>query len=314
MISFIVPARNNSELTSKCLFALEHSVNILRLNAQFILIDDCSDSGEGIIDVFISFKLRQPRSRIIRFKSNQHYTGVFTIGIYHATGNNVFFLSNDMMITPSFLVTVLGVAALDDSYGIVRGTSVHTDSHPEHTLHPPISLRSYDDILRFSEMVAAINGLHHVEDQVLSGDAVLISRRLIDRIGVLDTRFFGYFGDIDYGLRAHLAGYKLVCAKGAWLHHDGAGHLKREAKGNDEYFNIVHARRMALVSSAYTEFRGKWSTDLPERYSELPSLHFFEIAERNADKVDLMCKAPASLLNEVEYVSSLSGRCEGSGS
>ena len=34
---------------------------------------------------------------------------------------------------------------------------------------------------------------------------------------------FGYFGDIDYGVRAHLAGFKLVCAKGAWLFHE-TGH------------------------------------------------------------------------------------------
>jgi hypothetical protein len=48
----------------------------------------------------------------------------------------VFFLSNDMYITPTFFSTVLSVAVLSSEFGIVRGTSNHTDSHPEYKIVP----------------------------------------------------------------------------------------------------------------------------------------------------------------------------------
>src|SRR5262249_41100383 len=152
---------------------------------------------------------------------HQHYTGVFSIGLHLARGDNVLFVSNDMLMTPSFLTALISVSALRADIGIVRGTSNYVDSHPEHGVAAPTDLRAYKDVENFSRIVLERNGLASTEDRELSADAVLIKRSVIERIGVMDLRFFGYFGDIDYGMRAHAAGFKLVCAKGAWLFHKG---------------------------------------------------------------------------------------------
>ena len=77
---------------------------------------------------------------------------------------------------------------------------------------------------------------------------------------MLDTRFFGYFSDVDFGCRADLAGFKLVCAKGAWLYHHGAGHVKGELeKRKTTSYEALHKERMGLVNDAYQEFRKKWN-------------------------------------------------------
>jgi len=230
LLSVIVPARNDAVSTRECLSAAVSSLDALNLPCEFVLIDDASDPADGIAQVFRDSRAAASKHhfKIVRAREHLHYTGVFSLGIHLAEKERVFFLSNDMIITPQFFSAVLGVAALSREFGIVRGTSNYCDSHPEHALAPPGFIRRYTDIVSFSQASFEINGLAHTEDRVLSGDAVLISRALIDRIGVLDLRFFGYFGDVDYGLRAHLAGFKLVCAKGAWLWHKGAGHVKAE--------------------------------------------------------------------------------------
>ena len=199
-----------------------------------------------------------------------------------------------MVITPKFFTAVLGVAALSHDFGIVRGTSNFCDSHPEHSVVvPPNFLRRYNDVASFSQAIFEIKGLAFAEDRVLSGDAVLISRSLIDRIGVLDLRYFGYFGDVDYGLRAHLAGFKLVCAKGAWLWHKGAGHLKADAIKKKQDFSNSHTERMKLVENAYQVFRQKWDPSLPATYSQLALLDLFPMAEKNAARIDLKYEFPA---------------------
>ncbi len=284
-----MPARNDGVATRECLASAVTALNSLNLRCEFVLIDDASDPADGIQEVFKSTRAAasQHRFRIVRTREHLHYTGVFSLGLHLSSEERVFFLSNDMVITPHFFAAVLGVAALRRDIGIVRGTSNYCDSHPEHVVIPPDFLTRYTDVASFSQAMFEIRGLSFVEDSVLSGDAVLISRSLIERIGVLDLRFFGYFGDVDYGLRAHLAGFKLVCAKGAWLWHKGAGHVKAEANTKKRDLSILHRERMRLVDNAYQVFREKWDPSLPGSYAALQSLHLFPMVEKNVGRVDL---------------------------
>jgi len=302
-LSVIIPARNDGGMTGACLDAALHSVAELGLVCEFILIDDASEPEEKILPVFLSARAigSAHEFKIVRSNIHQHYSRVFSIGLHVSTGNRVFFLSNDMWVTPTFIESLLRVSALEPKFGIIRGTSNHTDSHPEYLVVPDVMPRNYGEIEAYSQQVFAANGLGWREDKVLSGDAVLIKRSVIDTIGVVDPRFFGFFGDIDYGMRAHLAGYKLVCAGGAWLYHSGGGYLRRESEQRGEPdVGLAFQRRMELVQQGYREFREKWGGDLPPRFADLKSMEFFPTAEARARHVPLRCELPATFLKDLE--------------
>lgn len=300
MLSIIIPARSNAADTSACLASVLHSATTLRLACEFILIDDASDPAENILDLFVRNRAAASRHNFViaRSTKHQHYTGVFSIGLHFAKGDNVLFVSNDMLMTPSFLMALIGVSALQSDFGIVRGTSNYVDSHPEHRVPVPSELRNYQDLEKFSRSMLEGNGFAYTEDRELSADAVLIKRSVIERIGVMDMRFFGYFGDIDYGMRAHVAGFKLVCAKGAWLFHKGAGHITTDKAGVEAAF----ARRMRWVEQAYQAFREKWDITLPGTYAQLNSRDFLAIARRHADQVALKCDLPAAVLTDIQFL------------
>lgn len=292
-------------MTSNCLSAAVHSVDAIGQPCEFILIDDASEPGEDILAIFQRARENISRHsfKIFRTRRRQHYTGVFSLGLATATCDQVFFLSNDMVVTPSFISTLQQVAALGQDIGIVRGTSNYADSHPEHTVVPESRMASYEDVLAFSGAVARKHGNSFTEDKLLSGDAVLIRRALLDKIGVMDLRFFGYFGDVDYGMRAHLAGFKLLCAKGAWLLHYGAGHVRREIElDRGDSHVAARARRMALVQTAYGNFRDKWGGGLPEQYDSDKPLLFFDIAEENRDRVLLKYDLPTAFRDEYDQI------------
>lgn len=303
MPSIIVPARNGRRFTQNCLASILHAVALLKLDCEFILIDDNSDPAEGILDVFCQFRDRAQDQavKIIRTKTRQHYSGVFSIGVHHATCEPIFFISNDMMVTTRFMQALLLVSALSREFGIVRGTSNHCDSHPEHVAAPPAMPSSYQEVEAFAQKIFAANACSYVEDDLLSGDAILVKRSVVERIGVMDLRFFGYFGDVDYGMRAHLAGFKLVCAKGAWLFHEGAGHVKRDLECTDRGVEELHRARMAMVESAYQKFRAKWELEGPAVYDNLGRLSYFAQARAQADRVPLKADFPLSLLDDLEY-------------
>ena len=221
LISFILPARNARQWTERALFTIAHSIDAAlqwRERVECILIDDNSDAELGVAAVMTRFReqTKLPTRRSYSSKRHQHYCGVFAAGLSLARGGKVFFLSNDMVFTPAFFGTRWDVSNLDPTIGIVRGTSNFTDSHTEHQVLLPFPLRGVcPDVLLFSEFAARWWKQEFVEDRLLSGDAVLINRSLIDAIGVIDRRFFGYFGDIDYGFCGHCrAGFKMVCAEG----------------------------------------------------------------------------------------------------
>ena len=156
----------------------------------------------------------------------------------------------------------------------------------------------------FRKAIFETNGYQFVEDRVLSGDAIYIKRAVLDKIGVMDVQFFGYFGDVDFGMRCHLAGFKLVCAKGAWLHHQGAGHVRAQAAKENCDFSVKHKERMQLVNAAYQLFRQKWDTDLPSAYDELANLELFPIAEKNRHKINLRYDLPPSISQAYDIVES----------
>ena len=202
-LTVVVPARSDPRgITLSCLRAAAGSLRSLRLAANFILVADHSDAQADILAKFQAFRSehRDFPARIARSRRWLHYTGVMSTGLQLADTDTVFLLSNDMLVTPHFLIGVLGVAGAVPRAGIVRGTSDYVDTHPQYEARLPSPAASFDDVLRFGAARFEANGLGHAVDNVLSADAVLVRRALIDAIGVMDTRFFGFFGDVDYGI------------------------------------------------------------------------------------------------------------------
>ncbi len=264
-LSVIIAARNSYKLTHECLIAAKYTFEDWQ-DVEFVLIDDNSDAESQIVPLFLQFRDALPSHsiKITSFKERQHYSRVLSYGLTQATGQLVFFLSNDMMITPDYIDKVLHVSGLSDDIGIVRGTSEYTEALPQYCYTPPLPLRDYQDILNFSSYVATYYGDAYAIDEILTGDAMLIKREVLNQVGYVDTQFFGYFGDVDYGLRVRRSGFKLACAQGAWLHHEGAGYIKHEALSKE--YDLVYEERMKVVKAAYAKFRQKWNPSLPDEF------------------------------------------------
>jgi hypothetical protein len=93
MLSVIVPARNNGPMTAMCLDTLRYSVSGLGLAWELILIDDASEPGEGLLQVFRQARAATSAQRvqIVRAQKHQHYSGAFSIGLHFTTGERIFF-------------------------------------------------------------------------------------------------------------------------------------------------------------------------------------------------------------------------------
>jgi len=287
MLSIMTSVRNSRDNTRNFLSSLKVMFTLADIEVEFLLIDDNSNESDGVIELFLDFrKSLKADVRIYRFKKHQQYCVAFALGLSEAKGDHVIFISNDMIVTLAFLNILMRVADKDEKIGVVRGTSQYTDTHPNYSCLPPLPIRNYKDTVDFAEYVSKYYGDNFVEDQILIGDAVLIKREVINTIGVFDTRYYGYFGDIDYGVRAKRAGFKLVCAKGAWLYHDGAGSFRQDVVDKKADPEVLRKNRVWSIQRAYSEFRKKWDTSLPEYYPGAVAIDFKSIIEKENVDID----------------------------
>jgi GT2 family glycosyltransferase len=252
-------AYGNVQVTS---FALECLFAALGGDFELILVDD--NSPDGTLDLFRAAADRHPGTKLFHFPENKEYSGSLNAILSHATRPHVLFLSNDIFVTPGYLGRLLEVASLDERYGIVRGVSNFCDDLvAARNIPTPAACGSdLDALFRFGEKVSRERGTQILVDRFLTGDAFLVRRAVLERIGAIDTSFFGYFADCDFGVRARIAGFSQVTACGAFAYHSRAANLKYlDAESRRQ----KQERRQQRVVAAWENFYFKYEPVLQGR-------------------------------------------------
>jgi GT2 family glycosyltransferase len=57
------------------------------------------------------------------------------------------------------------------------------------------------------------------EVDFVSGCGMMVRRQVWEQVGLFDPRFFMYYEDLDFCIRAQKCGYKIACATGAHMWH-----------------------------------------------------------------------------------------------
>lgn len=204
-----------SELALQCLFSAAEG------NYELLLIDDCSN--DDTLEVFQRAAREHENTKIMRFPTNKEYVHSVNAILSHASGNRVFFVSNDYLVTPAWLRNLLRRLDENPSIGIVTGSSNYCDNlnDPSRNLiHPSFVFSDTEELFEFAEGVSCALGRRPVlDDPYLVGDAFGVSRALLDRIGTFDTKFIGYIADQDFAIRAKSAGFEVVTDQSAFAYH-----------------------------------------------------------------------------------------------
>ena len=259
-ISIGIAAHGNISTT---LFALRALLASAYGNYELILVDDASPDETGAL--FELVQLVHQNTQVFRFTHNIEYSGSLNTILSHAGGKNIIFLSNDIFVTPSYLQQLLQVAQDKPNSGIVRGCSNFVDNGLiPHNIKQYDVLDNFGLLFSYAEQRAADFTGQAIDDPFLTGDAFLITRRLLDDVGFVDPRFFGYFADHDLGVRARQAGFSPQVALGAFAwHQHGANMDYLPQTQRDEKVRA----RWARVNENWARFKDKYGlpVSLPYR-------------------------------------------------
>ncbi|MHB8910143.1 MAG: glycosyltransferase family 2 protein [Syntrophales bacterium] len=153
----------------------------------------------------------------------------------------ILLLNDDTTVAPDFIELLVAEALKDPAIGML-GPRIFYFSEPEKISFSGAKFNRVECAFSFpgAEQIEATYGHHKPEaTDYVTGCALLVSRKLVETIGLLDERFFLYWEDSDWGLRAGVAGFKSVVVPSAKIWHK----ISVSSGGNDSALKAYYKTR-----------------------------------------------------------------------
>ena len=209
-VGIVILNLNQEQDTLECILSLK---KMNYKNYKIILIDNGSSDGSGL-----RIKEKFKDVEFLRSEKNLGFTGGCNLGANYALKNSltdyVLLLNNDTKVDENLLTSLLEVAQKDKKVGAAGAVNFYY-SQPD-TIHMVGS--KFIWWLGIQRPVRKVHSLFE-EVQSISGCCMLIKKEVIEKIGLFDERFFAYYEESDFCLRAQRNGFKVVVAKEAKLWH-----------------------------------------------------------------------------------------------
>lgn len=229
VISVILNTNRRQDLLV-CLASLEKSDY---LNHKIIVLDNASSDGsvEATEKAFSEVE-------ISKLSRNLGYAGNNNVGIAHAVTQGaewIFVLNEDTVVAQDCLSKLISAGESDPRIGIT-GPLVY--NHDEALLIQSAGGR-LDRYWRAWHLLeneldeGQYSQTHEVD--WISGCAIMVRRDVIEEVGALDERFFYYWEETEWCLRAHKQGWRIVHVPLAKLWHKGVQRDYRPSAGVTYY-------------------------------------------------------------------------------
>lgn len=244
-ISIVILCYNQLEYTKQCVSSiLDYTAYP---NYELILVDNCSQDGTA--QWLEALAATCKNVKIVLNKTNRGFAGGNNDGIRVADGDYITLLNNDTLVTRGWLTGLLKhfTAEPGRRVGIVGPV---TNSIGNEAM-VKLDYRDIEDMPAAAYQYTADHmEEEYAHDGIMAMFCVMLSRELIDEVGLLDEGYgIGMFEDDDYSTAASKAGFTLVLAEDVFIHHFGSVSFK---KLEDETY-----RKTFLKNQAY--FEKKWN-------------------------------------------------------
>lgn len=190
-------------------------------------------------------KAGEKRFKLIENRSNLGYAGGNNIGIQYALesgADHILILNPDTTVKNNFLTKLIGAVEKNPRAGII-GTAVNEGDGTVYCGE----IKWLKPELEHSVLKPVTRNLK--PNFYILGAAMFVSKKVFEKIGMFDERYFLYFEDADFCVRARRARFKLTVASDAIVHHNpssstsklGTALLLRYHYRNAHLFNMKNA-------------------------------------------------------------------------
>jgi GT2 family glycosyltransferase len=205
-ITLVIVSFNTREILLRCLDSIiKHTQKI---SYEVIIVDNASEDGtiKTVVEIF-------PEVEVIANEDNRGFSAANNQGIVSSKGRRVALLNPDTLLTENSFKKIIDFMEVHPEFSIV-GTGIVDENNQ------PCPIRLWEDTPQ--DAVLKIMGIYDPaselkkmgpmrakEAKVISGCCFVVSRDLIESIGLMDENYFLYNEEDDLCRRARKSGKKI---------------------------------------------------------------------------------------------------------
>jgi GT2 family glycosyltransferase len=217
VVTAVILNTNKRDDTLACLASLARQTYA---PLRILVLDNASSDGspEAVRRLY-------PQATLLPLTDNRGYAGNNNVGIAAAMADGsdwILVLNEDTEMAPDCVAQLVGEGERDARVGIVGPMVYHHDE--------PTVIQSAGGILGGPAWDSVHSGQNEAdvgqfpaarEVQWISGCAIMVRRAVVEAVGAIDERFFYYWEETEWCVRAGAAGWRIRHVPAARLWHKG---------------------------------------------------------------------------------------------
>ena len=286
-LEVVIVNYNTKERLEACLQSVFKSTNKYTFGVS--VVDNAStDGSQGLVKNFITEGHKS--LKFFELDQNRGFTGGNNVALKETSADFVLLLNPDTVVLENTFEVVLDYMKSNPDVGIA-GCKV---LKPEGSLDLACRRKFPDPVNSFfrvtglsllfpkNRIISGYNLTHLPVNEVTEVDSVMgaflmINREVMNKIGLLDERFFMYGEDLDWCWRVKEAGYKVMYyPKTSIVHYKGSASKKASTRSLYEFHRAMalffdkHYKNKYLFLTRRLVYLGIWT-----RFAILYSINFF---------------------------------------
>jgi GT2 family glycosyltransferase len=237
-LAIIILNFRTPHLVRDCLDSLRDEVGP---GVAVVVVDNASNDGSAAsIRDFVAARGYQ-WARVVESPVNGGFAAGNNVGIRAAGADAYLLLNSDTLVRPGAIAALRQALATFPSAGlIVPRTETKEGGQDRNAFVTPRPLSEFlrgADIGTFSRLLRRFDVVAELPTGTFEADwvgfcAVVVRREVIERVGLLDERYFMYYEDIDYCMRVRRARFAIrYCPEARVAHLLGASSGVTSAEG-----------------------------------------------------------------------------------
>jgi GT2 family glycosyltransferase len=243
---------------NKALDTIECLQTVTRLDhpAYRVVVVDNGSTDDSVQKI----RRKHPGVTLLETGQNLGYAGGNNAGIRYALAQGaeyICILNNDVKVAPDFLTPLLAAFDGGGEVGVVTPLIAEMDE-PEKVwaLGQRIDWQT-GTVMRIhaGEALTSLRARGPIEADIASGTVMLVTREVLECVGLFDEAFYLYYEEVDWCLRVRRAGYQVLTVPSSVVWHKVSATLGQTSPVVDYYMLRNHLRFIAHHGFGATRLR-----------------------------------------------------------
>lgn len=223
LVSIIALNYNKPDVTRDLLLSLK---TITYPNVEIIIVDNASSDQS-----YKRLKNEFPYIHLISSPINLGYSGGNNLGMEAARGDYFLLINNDVEVTQGFIEPMVKLFEESDVAGMVSPKIVYYERGNKIQYAGSNGINPWTGRGRKEGHLKIDDGNYNkvCETELVHGACVMVSRALVESVGMLEESFFIYYEEHDWAERAKRKGFKLYYAGTSTIYHKESMTIGKES-------------------------------------------------------------------------------------